>query len=370
VNRLFPSFCCIAVLSCVVACADEDASVTLIDAGSAHSCSVLADGRVACWGANGRGQLGDESKDGRAEPVEVAELENVEAVAVGRGHSCARDEDGDAWCWGSNRFGQLGDGTNRSRTQPVRVRGVSGVVQISAGDAHSCAVIDDGSVRCWGRNISGQLGDGTTIDRVLPIPVYRLNGVTEVHAGMGVEDVTHTCALRRDGSVWCWGGNVVGQLGEEGERQSNVPLPVRGLRDVKALSVGTFHTCVITAEELLSCWGAVAAEPLQAMSTTEVIAVAAGSLHTCAIVTDGTVRCFGDNFSGQLGSERPDAHSGVAKVQDLSGVTSLSAGALHSCATLGDGSARCWGENNNGRLGDGSVGGIRFAPVTVGALSE
>ena len=182
--------------------------------------------------------------------------------------------------------------------QPV----LTGVKQVALGTAHSCAVMTNGSVRCWGRNLSGEAGTGAPSGYVLePTPVAGLDGVTAVAAG-----ARHTCALREDETVACWGDNGTGELGLGFTSDyEGTPTTAPDLGEVKAL------------------------------------AVASG--HSCAVIGDGSLRCWGNNSAGELGVGNDMAQSSPQQVVGLSDVESVALGYNHSCAALGDGTLRCWG---------------------------
>jgi alpha-tubulin suppressor-like RCC1 family protein len=181
-------------------------------------------GRVACWGANGVGQLGDGGSNNQPFPVPVVGLSRVAQLAVGSSHSCAPRDNGRVFCWGLNRFGALGDGGSGTRRVPVRVRDLTGVVQVAVGsgaDGHSCAVRDTGRVFCWGYNWAGQLGDGTTESRLVPVRVLVVTNAAGVATGGN-----HSCAFRPNGRAWCWGYNLFGQLGDGTTTNRATPVPV------------------------------------------------------------------------------------------------------------------------------------------------
>jgi alpha-tubulin suppressor-like RCC1 family protein len=185
-------------------------SFSAIATGHSTTCGILTGGTLACWGNNGDGQLGNGTLIAKYTPVAVIGMgSGVAQVALGTSHVCAVKTDGSAWCWGGNAFGQLGDGTNTRRTAPVAVSGLaSGVSKMTAFVNHTCAVKLDGSAWCWGDNASGQLGDGSTTNRNTPTAVNGLaSGVTLVSAGGA-----HACAIKSDGSAWCWGSNTDGHL--------------------------------------------------------------------------------------------------------------------------------------------------------------
>lgn len=235
-------------------------SVVAVSAGGSHVCALLADSSMRCWGNNGNGQLGNGESGGTrslAVPVKASiitiliNLTNVKAIAAGGFHTCALLTDGTVRCWGNNFSGQLGDGTTGHQVQisPVPVSGITNAVAIAAGASHTCAVLADRSVRCWGSNSVGQLGDGTTVGtHPLPVPV---RGVDNTELLTNVVGLTagqaHTCALLANGSVACWGSNSFNQLGDGTGMNSNFPVSPSGLSNVSSISAGSGHTCALLA---------------------------------------------------------------------------------------------------------------------------
>jgi alpha-tubulin suppressor-like RCC1 family protein len=355
-------------------------------AGVNHTCALLSDRSVKCWGNNFYGELGDGSTTDRATPTGVTGLGGLELqqIAAGRGHTCAVISDGSVRCWGDNANGQLGDGSTTDRTTPVSVSGLSGlsVHSVAAGGAHTCAVISDGSVRCWGDNANGQLGDGTTIDRTSPVQVSL--------GGLNVHSITaggaHACAIISDGSARCWGNNMYGQLGDGSTTDRLIPTEVAGLNGLSVLeiSAGYYYTCARMSDGYVRCWGDNMYGPLGngtdtgiltlpttvlGLSGLNVLEITAEGFHTCARISDGSLRCWGNNMYGQLGR---GAGSTVATfvpatVVGLEGlsVQHVCAGGGHTCAAIEDGSVRCWGDNQYGQLGAGTSTGTSMIPVTV-----
>lgn len=408
-----------------------------IATGSDHTCAVLVDGRVQCWGDNARGQLGDGSRTDRSSPVLVSDLRDiVTTVAAGRFHTCALAIDGDLWCWGSNNRGQLGvDALESSRT-PLRVIGVpgdattltagldhtcglfkgkaaycwgsnrsrqlgqgapgvasvphflplaavgngvapvNGIPAIAGGRYHTCLITPALGVQCWGRNGNGQLGDGTQQPRTQPVNITGLTGgVTALAAG-----VEHTCALLQSGGAQCWGNNAVGQLGNGATTEQFTPATVSTLTGAIALAAGESHSCALGQTGTVQCWGGNGSGQLGNGTTTnssrpvnvvglpsDSNALVVGANHTCVLRQGGTVYCWGNNASGQLGDTTQVNRPTPVEVSGLTGVTALAAGSAHTCAILGDGTVYCWGANNSGQLGDGSRLG-KLQPVAVTGL--
>ncbi len=220
-----------------------DGAYRAVGGGAHHSCALDVVGQVRCWGDNSRGQLGDGTRQGRAMPVDVLLPAGARAtaLAVGAQHSCALLTDTRVTCWGDNNRGQLGAGSSAGASQPARVPGVRAVA-IAAGATHTCALLVAGGVRCWGEDDAGQLGEGTPEDSAP-------GRVTNLPAGRAIDRVTagasHSCVLTVGGQVWCWGRSLVGN--------HRTPTQIGG-GPYAALSAGGDRTCVVTGEHLAACW--------------------------------------------------------------------------------------------------------------------
>ncbi|OUZ09116.1 hypothetical protein BHE97_11475 [Aeromicrobium sp. PE09-221] len=303
----------------------------------------------------------------------------VTAIAAGGVQTCALSETGDAYCWGSNRYGQLGDGTDDASLVPVQVTGLDDpVIAITAGDWHTCALTttDAGTVYCWGYNGFGQLGDGTTTDSFVPVQVAGLDEpVIAITAG-----VTHTCALTDTGDVYCWGDNGYGRLGDGTDDASLVPVQVTGLDEpVTAIAAGRTHTCALTDTDDVYCWGDngygrlgdgtddASLVPVQVTGLDKVTAITTGFTHTCALTTTGDAYCWG---YGRLGDGTDDASLVPVQVTGLDEpVTAITAGWYHTCALTTTDTAHCWGNNGDGQLGNGTDG-ASLVPVQVTGLDD
>lgn len=363
-----------------------DEVVEFVRSGSEHSCAVLADGTVACWGGNACGILGDGTSEVRDEPVRVLGLSNVVDLSAGALHSCAVVADGGVECWGLATLGRLGSaqladacpsptGTVfRGVFAPSPVENLPAASSVAAGWFHSCAVVEGGESYCWGRGDSGQLGDGRTehsncegVDCATePVRVVGLDGAVELALGL-----RHTCALVSDGTVSCWGaGDAVTspdpadpRCPEQHTTCATTPVPVPGVEDAVSITAGQNHTCALTATGAVLCWGddddgrlgGESADggqtPVRASAGSDVVQIDAGSFHTCVVARSGQVRCWGDNRTGQLGDGTTAPATEAVEVSGLEPVLQVSAGHLHSCGLQEDGSVHCWGAADDNRLG-------------------
>jgi alpha-tubulin suppressor-like RCC1 family protein len=273
--------------------------VTAIAAGAVHSLALEEDGTVWAWGGNGAGQLGDGTTTDADRPVQVStgsgRLGDVMAIAAGRAHSLALKRDGTVWIWGDRSFGQRANGTHGGRSGiAVRVTTptgpLAGVAAIAAGEDHCLALKRDGTVWAWGSNGDGQLGDGTTTSSEFPVRVPVPGGVRAIAAGS-----SHSVALAEDGTLWAWGSNGSGQLLVGTVASTNVPLRVRGMEGVTAVFGGGDRTMTLmddgTARMSSAGWqespadggGVVSDLPLRVLEIGSVTALASGSRHVLAV---------------------------------------------------------------------------------------
>lgn len=281
------------------------------------TCAVLTDNSLSCWGDDRFGQLGVGTTEAHAAPVAVGGITNVARAALGAGHACAQDAEGVLSCWGRNQYGQLGTGDKEPRSAPTRVK-LDGFVadKLNAGGGFTCARSPDATLYCWGDNRLGQLGLGNNDAALVPTKVTALAGkVARFSTG-----ASHACALDDLGAATCWGDNRYGQLGTGDMMSHNAPVSVTktDLGNVTQLALGGRHSCAIRSDGALFCWGDNRSGQLGTGDTsphlvpvrvgeaelgTQVSVVYAGGAHTCALKSDGSVWCWGSNQYGQLGVE-------------------------------------------------------------------
>jgi len=354
--------------ACVGSRIDNLYDVDTVASGFYHTCAVLHSGAMKCWGRNGDGQLGDGTRTDRRAPVYVAGLASAaQRAASGGYHTCALLDDDAVLCWGRNGDGQLGDGTTTDSLSPTEVQLSTSPAPISVacGLQHTCALNEDGNVRCWGYNNKGQLGDGTTTGRALPVLV---TGLASPALGISAGRY-HTCAVLTGGGVSCWGMNENGELGNGTGLNSSTPVVVSGLTSgVLSVAAGAYHTCaLLQGSGSVMCWGSNTEgqlgdgtlvrrlTPVDVSGITAVASLSAGGYHTCAALDGGQAMCWGKGDEGQLGSGSVVGSPTPVDVTGLSaGLASLTLGFYHSCGYPGAGGVMCWGGGGYGQLGNGT----------------
>lgn len=362
-----------------------------ISAGGHHSCAVLADASVACWGENDYGELGDGSHGQSSVPVPVTGFVGEAAgISAGIRHSCARSRAGGLQCWGGDGFAQLGNGADGASSNPVQVAGLSaGVAWVDAGYRHTCALTRAGGAKCWGKNTgSGVLGDGSTQDRHTPVDVA---GLSSNMRGIDAHYL-HACAVDEAGGVVCWGDNADDQLGDGSGSDQHTPVPVldgggNPLGGIAAIATGDSHSCALTALHGVRCWGgnvngqlgdgsnSASATPVAVRDGAgnpfaDFASVAAGGHHNCGLSLTGTVRCWGSNFFGQLGDgDGGDSATPVTLVGQTHVALQVAAGLDYACLLNDQGTVRCWGKNGHGQVGGNNNFTIAYVPITVSGLA-
>jgi cysteine-rich repeat protein len=407
---------------CTTRCALQ--RVVQLSTGAEHACALLHDGRVKCWGSNQYGQLGigealgenrgDEGHEmGAALPA--VDLGGVAAVQIECGviHTCALLADGAVRCWGNNGVGELGLElpastlpTSNVPAPPVDLGTALAVDHLSAGSSHTCARFGDGSAKCWGFGLHGQLGvDSAENHGQLPgemgadLPFVITDGATiqTIRAGN-----MHTCALLSGGLVRCWGYNGRGQLGTDSiESLGDAPGEMAALATLvldgpaTAIGGGTESSCALLAGGAIQCWGLNdqgqlgighrldwGDEPGEMASLPTIAlgepadALSVGINHACALLAGGGLKCWGENSAGGLGQGSqfdlgvvPNDLSAAPAI-DLGGVAVVAVaprGFAFNCGLFDDGAVRCWGYNHRGQLGLERVDNIGDQPGEMGA---
>jgi cysteine-rich repeat protein len=403
----------------------ELTKVIKLVAGRAHSCALLSEGNVRCWGANDKGQLGLGNVEDRGanKPYQnglVALGGAAIAIAAGADHTCALMSDHTMQCWGANDHGQLGLGhTNPIGDDELPSADVDtvqlglSVKTLATGGNVTCAILDDNTLRCWGQNNYGQLGLGNTQDvgdNELPSqkPVVSLGGSAKLVATGG----NHTCAILLDGyTLRCWGRNGLGQLGlgitqdvGDDELPTDVnavvfPADSSATTAMASLVVGASRACALRLDGVGRCWGDnsdgglgvgyIGAKPNNTALdwglwywNSAMLEFGAGALHMCTAMANNQLRCWGQNGKAQLGLANTDTLGDWEDVLEVlpidlgkgadgfaSYAKTTATGSAHTCVVLGDGNVRCWGANESGQLGLGykSIPPTDFIGGTIGS---
>lgn len=353
-----------------------------VSAGGDHTCGIRTSGALYCWGQDTYGQLGDGGANtDQPAPVQVGGATNWSKVSAGTSHTCAVKTNGRLFGWGRDHVEQLGDGFGTTdQTTPVRIGSAANWVAVDAGGAHTCGRRTTGRLFCWGSDTAGRLGDDP-VEQQQPSPVEVAGGATDwasFDAG-----AAHSCAIKTTGQLYCWGGDSFLQLGD-GDAQVDQLVPVRaGANRARwtSVAVGDFHTCAIKTNGRLYCWGsddynqrgegptneAYDGDPVRIGSASDWTVVAAGRVHTCARNTARELHCWGNDDTGQVGN---DAGTTVqpAPVEVDGAATdwgSLAVGRLHTCARRTTDALYCWGFDDSGQLGDGGADANQMVPVQI-----
>lgn len=352
---------------------------TQVAAGFQHTCALATDGKAWCWGANQYGQLGVLTAGSCSEvgtcarrPLQVSGGLTFIRIAAGVTHSCGLTAAGAAWCWGGGneggKAGFLGNGTILKSTTPVKVASDSVFRDISIGLSNTCALTAAGQAWCWGRNTRGELGDSSQSPRAAPV---RVSGTARyAKISLGVE---HTCALSVTGTAQCWGHNRFGQLGT-GDVPYNsfglvrtTPGRVLGTSSLVDLSAGGEHTCALRTDGFVECWGInVSAgqlgdrSPLTHRGVPGLIldsltytTFSSGTSTICGRTETAAIRCWGGNIYGALGNGDRSVLPEASPVANLgSGFTKFSGGGQHMCAINAEQRLFCWGDKKFGQIGN------------------
>jgi alpha-tubulin suppressor-like RCC1 family protein/subtilisin family serine protease len=328
--------------------------------GQTHSLAVNEDGTAWAWGANNHGQLGDGTYNSRYTPIKISNLSNVRAVKAGQDHSVALTNTGNVYTWGVNSQGQLGLGRyDVYNPLPEKNQYLDGIIQIAAGAYHSVALKNDGTVWAWGNNESGQLGDGTTITRWSPVQINNLTNVIAISAGFNFNT-----ALKSDGTVWAWGNNDYGQLGDGTTNKRLSPVQVKNITDIKSISSGSQHTLALKNDKTVMGWGygsygqlgnsgyiSQNKTPIRIQGIEKVTQIGSGYNHSVVLLEDQSVWGFGSNEVGQLGNDTV-YHDGTPKKVEGISAKSISTGSFNTFITKNDGTVWGLGVNNFGQLGN------------------
>jgi len=346
------------------------AVVSDVSTGQQHTLAVMA-GRLYAWGENDSGKLGVGDTDWRYEPTPVTSSRRFRAVAAANEHSCAVDDLSDVYCFGEGARGQLGQGDRESSLVPLKVSLPAPAASISARFNHTCALLKDATLYCWGQNDEGQLGqsdpgvgaDTTAADGLRPLPVGSAEWL-DVGTGDG-----HTCAVRLDGALLCWGRNTNHELPDETRIQVRSPTEVDTARDWLRAMPGQQYTCAIKRDASVWCWGenvgsggdegfplglpADEVDRPTRVGNLEAADLSTEVFHTCSVSHDSELYCWGRGIEGQLGTGDIQFRSTPTLV--ATDIAKVSTSWFTTCVLTLAGRMGCAGMNEHGELGTGDT---------------
>ena len=366
----------------------------LIAAGEDHSCAIKADGTVRCWGEGSSYRLGYGNNGDRSTPTATASLgTNRTAVDITAGdtHTCVILDDGTVSCWGSNNYGELGDGTTTTRSTPTQTLSLGRpAIAIEAGFDFTCALMDNGSIMCWGRNHYGQLGRGytNTSSSSQPTPMYTVPLPTGRHAVSIDIGHYHVCAVLDNGSIACWGPGNSNRLGTGSVANQNTPTVIQffdASNPAVDVALGRYSGCGLLENGSVTCWGKGwlgTGNQNQVQSTAgniwpnfgtgrTAVKVELGRWHNCALLDNSNVKCWGADGTQQMGNGGgTTSQTTPKKVNFATGIVpkEIISGHWHTCVVSQTHEMYCWGDGASGKLGDGA-GTHNPTPGKVGHFS-
>jgi len=346
--------------------------VARLTAGQRHTCAIRG-GELWCWGINDRGQLGLGDLESRSFPVRVGTESDWLTVSAASGHTCgirSTNNVGGLYCWGDNEQGQLGTGAGEEMIPtPTLVSNNIQFATVATGESHTCGLQGNGTLWCWGRQAGGAVGLGNLGEPMTsPARVSQVDSFVDLSAGAG-----HNCVVRDDATLWCWGHFECFQLGTPNHQLVPHQVDAQCWRDVAA---GATHTCGILDDDTLRCFGSNGrgqlgngvvgggepgyegclgyVEPQVVQGGHSWRAVTGGWLHTCGITTEGALYCWGYNEQNQIADVEEDGIPTPMRVGTESNWVEVAAGFFHTCARNTDDEVYCQGLNEDGQQGTGT----------------
>lgn len=349
-----------------------------VAAADEWTCGIKTEGSLWCWGNNYAGVLGTGDTKNRHVPTQVGTATDWTQVSGGRESTCGIQADDSLWCWGDNESGELGIGNTASHTTPVMVGTEHDWASVSVGLWYACGIKTDHSLWCWGRDFDGDLGfPGQQFDSPT-----RVGTATWLHVSAAT---AFTCATQTDHTLWCWGDNEFGNLGVGDTTTRTTPTQVGTETDWKTLQASNGNAnnaCATKTDDTLWCWGRNDFGELGQGNTSELLVptqvgadsdwarVSTGGQHTCAVKTDHTLWCWGDNGEGQLGLGDTTNRLVPAQVGRLTNWTGIDIDGDHSCSPRLGRTLWCWGDPADGQLGVGNRIKHTTVPVQVGPANN
>jgi len=340
-----------------------------VSTGISHTCALKNDHSLWCWGDNEYGQLGNNSQNRQYKPHKIGNKKDWVNIVAEADHSCASNRAGNIYCWGLNYRAELGiGGTPRLGFQdsylPILTNDSTDWLKIAVGYEHSCAYNTSNSIFCWGSVFEWQPGFTVEKDKAIPTEVVGERDWQSVHTSNSGESI---CGIKHDATLWCWGRGIEGQFGngtQGANHYSLEPTPVSESSQWQQVALGWTHICAIKLDGSLWCWGETAngkvgigeeelnpIEPIpkQVGFETDWISIALGERHSCGIRSDNSLWCWGSNKETQLGIEVNDDvfdYYAPTQVDTINDWNTISLGSEHSCGIKLDKTGWCWGDNS------------------------
>lgn len=378
--------------------------------GNVAYCGVTRRGKGYCWGSELNGSFGNGGASGiQNVPSEITGLTDIVEIDIGDENTCALRSNGQISCWGAGTAGQLGNGTNTAvQTTPVTVLGISDFVEVGVTASTGCGLRANGEFWAWGEDYLGRLGNGDAdaANKNIPTRAFGENFIAlSTNCGFGIvntqaprtsapntvlgdklavagtgSEARHSCVIRPDGTLWCWGTELYGALGNGGaiNETFDSPIPATDPGPWTQVTAGENFTCGLKADQSAWCWGmglngvigngsnADQVSPALVTSTQPWSRIAAGTIHVCGIKMDGTGWCWGNDSAGSLGNGAGGSSSTPTQVTGTGTWKQISPGDSTTCGIKTDGSLWCWGESDYGRLGNGTMSPDIQNPARVG----
>jgi alpha-tubulin suppressor-like RCC1 family protein len=351
-----------------------------ISVGDKVSCGVSSTKHIYCWGQYYYGILGRDPLTGKLRtqskvPIKIGTLSDVVKVRINDGHGCALTETGRVWCWGLDGSAQLGDGSGASTScygsacepSPVEVNTASLAADIVVGYQFSCLLTTTNQVECWGGNASGQVGIGSGAS-VIATPTALTSLGTSV-AGLSAGGM-HACAVLSTGAVKCWGANQACQVGDGTQTNRSAPVAVMNMSTgVASVSNGEQHSCALKTDGSVKCWGINVdgelgtgaggfcwyggSTPAGLTAGVAGLYTSSGSHSHCARMSDDSVRCWGQNHGAQLANGTSDLLVTPQTIPAFAGAATIAVGRLSACLLTENGGVQCSGAGTSLGIGDG-----------------
>jgi alpha-tubulin suppressor-like RCC1 family protein len=340
---------------------------TAISTGANHTLALKSNGTLWAWGYNFGGGLGINSTANSLVPVQVGTAVDWKSISAGNLHSLAIKTNGTLWAWGYNDFGQIGDNTTVNRLVPIQIGAATNWKQVSCGDQHSLALKTDGTLYAWGNNDFGRLGTGLSGNLLIPTQVGTATDWEFISAGSG-----HSIAKKTNSSLWSWGNNTFGQLGLNSTAANiSVPTVISTLIPWTTVSAGVLHNLAVKSDGTLWAWGNNSAgevgdntttrrnAPVQVSAATNWSDISAGYGISAARKSNGTIWTWGRNALGQLGNNTLIDKSIPTQLGTATTWTKIAAGFTHMVALSTESTffnnVSTWGANQYGQLGEGTT---------------